>query len=86
VNTQRPGGESRSWYENPSVRKDCAGSSPAARTISLALSIDKKSAVAMIERLQGDNPPSVYTADDPAEQIIIVAIQHPAREREHADA
>jgi plasmid stabilization system protein ParE len=27
-----------------------------------------------------------YTADDAAEEIIIIAIQHPAREREHADA
>jgi hypothetical protein len=29
----RRGGESRSWYENPSARKSYAGSSPAARTI-----------------------------------------------------
>jgi len=27
-----------------------------------------------------------YTADDQAEEIIILAIQHPAREREHSDA
>ena len=27
-----------------------------------------------------------YTADDEAEEIIILAIQHPAREREHSDA
>jgi plasmid stabilization system protein ParE len=27
-----------------------------------------------------------YTADETAEEIIIIAIQHPAREREHADA
>jgi plasmid stabilization system protein ParE len=27
-----------------------------------------------------------YTADEAAEEIIIIAIQHPAREREHADA
>ncbi len=32
ASASRPGGESRSGYENPSVRKDCAGSSPAART------------------------------------------------------
>jgi hypothetical protein len=33
----RRGGESRSWYENPSARKSCAGSSPAARTTSSAV-------------------------------------------------
>jgi plasmid stabilization system protein ParE len=27
-----------------------------------------------------------YTADEAAEEIIIITIQHPAREREHADA
>jgi len=27
-----------------------------------------------------------YTVDDRAEEIIILAIQHPAREREHSDA
>jgi plasmid stabilization system protein ParE len=27
-----------------------------------------------------------YTADEAAEEIIIIAIQHPARGREHADA
>ena len=27
-----------------------------------------------------------YTADDEAKEIIILAIQHPAREREHSDA
>ena len=27
-----------------------------------------------------------YTADDEAEEIVILAIQHPAREREHSDA
>lgn len=27
-----------------------------------------------------------YTADDEAEEIIILPIQHPAREREHSDA
>src|SRR5437667_4530091 len=27
-----------------------------------------------------------YTADDDAQEIIILAIQHPAREREHSDA
>ena len=27
-----------------------------------------------------------YTADDEAEEIIILAIQYPAREREHSDA
>ena len=27
-----------------------------------------------------------YTADDKAEEIVILAIQHPAREREHSDA
>jgi toxin ParE1/3/4 len=27
-----------------------------------------------------------YTADEAAEEIIIIAIQHPAREREHSDA
>jgi toxin ParE1/3/4 len=26
-----------------------------------------------------------YTADDEAEEIVILAIQHPAREREHSD-
>ena len=27
-----------------------------------------------------------YTADESAEEIIIITIQHPAREREHSDA
>ena len=27
-----------------------------------------------------------YTTDDEAEEIVILAIQHPAREREHSDA
>jgi plasmid stabilization system protein ParE len=27
-----------------------------------------------------------YTADEEAEEIVILAIQHPAREREHSDA
>ena len=27
-----------------------------------------------------------YNADDEAEEIVILAIQHPAREREHSDA
>jgi toxin ParE1/3/4 len=27
-----------------------------------------------------------YTADEPAEEIIIITIQHSAREREHSDA
>ncbi|MDE5453085.1 type II toxin-antitoxin system RelE/ParE family toxin [Bradyrhizobium sp. CSA112] len=27
-----------------------------------------------------------YVADDEAEEIVILAIQHPAREREHSDA
>lgn len=27
-----------------------------------------------------------YTADDAAEEIVILAIQHPARDREHSDA
>ena len=27
-----------------------------------------------------------YTADDAAEEIVILTIQHPAREREHSDA
>ncbi len=27
-----------------------------------------------------------YTADDEADEIVILAIQHPAREREHSDA
>jgi toxin ParE1/3/4 len=27
-----------------------------------------------------------YTADDAAEEIVVIAIQHPAREREHGDA
>jgi toxin ParE1/3/4 len=27
-----------------------------------------------------------YTAHDEAEEIIVLAIQHPAREREHSDA
>jgi addiction module RelE/StbE family toxin len=27
-----------------------------------------------------------YTADEAAEEIIIITIQHPAREREHSDA
>jgi toxin ParE1/3/4 len=27
-----------------------------------------------------------YTVDDAAEEIIIITIQHPAREREHSDA
>ena len=27
-----------------------------------------------------------YTADEEAEEIIILTIQHPAREREHSDA
>lgn len=26
-----------------------------------------------------------YTADDEAEEVVILAIQHPAREREHSD-
>ena len=27
-----------------------------------------------------------YTVDDETEEIIVLAIQHPAREREHSDA
>jgi plasmid stabilization system protein ParE len=27
-----------------------------------------------------------YTTDDEAEEIVILAIQHPARDREHSDA
>lgn len=27
-----------------------------------------------------------YTIDEPGEEIVILAIQHPAREREHEDA
>jgi hypothetical protein len=27
-----------------------------------------------------------YTADEATEEIVIISIQHPAREREHADA
>ena len=27
-----------------------------------------------------------YTVDDEAEEIVILAVQHPAREREHSDA
>ena len=27
-----------------------------------------------------------YTADESAEEIILITIQHPAREREHSDA
>ena len=30
--------------------------------------------------------PVYYTADASAEEIIIITIQHPAREREHSDA
>jgi toxin ParE1/3/4 len=26
-----------------------------------------------------------YTVDDEAEEIVILAVQHPAREREHSD-
>ena len=27
-----------------------------------------------------------YTADDEAEEVVILTVQHPAREREHSDA
>jgi hypothetical protein len=45
-------------------------------------------ALEAVRRLPPDSQDDLvyYTAHDEAEEIIVPAIQHPAREREHSDA